>query len=102
MWGWRSDEDLGLGGLPVTKSLQHQVGERGEEHGLFEPDLLLGPQPPAPTLPPPFSARRLCSFLLVNLSFPALSLHFWMKNGRRVWLINLFLEVPALWSQKSS
>lgn len=76
------------------KSLQHQVGEGGEEHGLFEPDLLLGP--------PPFSARRLSSFLLVNLSFPVLSLPFWMKNGRRMWLISLFLEVPALSSQKPS
>lgn len=39
VWGWRSERDSGLGGLPVTKSLQHQVGEEGEEQGLFEPDL---------------------------------------------------------------
>lgn len=114
MWDGGQREGSGMGGFPVIKSLQHQVGGWGEEHGLFELDSgsdvayvsvvspLLGSQPPAPTLPPPSGASRRCSFLLLNLSFPALSVTFWMKNGRRVWLTNLFLKVPALWSQKSS
>lgn len=108
MWDGGQREGSGMGGFPVIKSLQHQVGGWGEEHGLFELDSgsdvayvsvvspLRGSQPPAPTLPPPSGASRCCSFLLLNLSFPALSVTFWMKNGRRVWLTNLFLKVPAL------
>ena len=73
--GWRSERDSGLGGLPVTKSLQHQVEEEGDEQGLFEPDMRLlclcqpfpGAPPHASTLPPPFSARRL--FFLTGKPF---------------------------------